>query len=263
VNRYRFSDNGTERKVQIPIELTWDMAGRDDAIDVYEDEVVNRVVNPPQDFEVTRFDHQLWLSGTTKRYDINYEFNFLGAFVDIANATANDYVSDYEDEGFTVNEMYYYANSFKNSFFKLDLYDTPNIESQKNYVTIILPTQQGESTSKTLYSSTVDVRIPTYKLDYVGDKEGFFLYWLKSREYINIDEFYMSCKFFNAKTGQFVRMTNTPQGGFSDKFNFNKTDKFYYKVKVDYDNYDYRIETLGGNRTVSYTHLTLPTIYSV
>lgn len=59
VNKYRFSDNGTERKIQIPIEITWDMEGRGDAIDVYENEVVEQVINPPEDFEVTRFDHQL------------------------------------------------------------------------------------------------------------------------------------------------------------------------------------------------------------
>ena len=79
VNKYRFSNNGIERKLQIPIEITWDMEGRTDSIDVYEQEVVEQIVNPPEDFEVTRFEHQLWTSGTTQRYDINYDFYFLSS----------------------------------------------------------------------------------------------------------------------------------------------------------------------------------------
>lgn len=248
VNKYRFSDNGTERKIQIPIEITWDVEGRSDAIDVYEDEVVSQVINPPEDFEVTRFDHQLWLSGETQKYDINYEFYFLDDNVDISGATSSDWVNDYEDEGFTVDEMYYFANSFKNSFFKLDLYDTTNSETQKNYITLVLPTQQGHVITKQINNTNVDVKKPKFKLDYIGDKEGFFIYWLKSRDYIDINEFYLSCKFFNAKTGQFIRMTNEPQSNFPDKHNFQKSDKFYYKVLLDYDNYDYRVETLNGGR---------------
>lgn len=248
VNKYRFSDNGIERKIQIPIEMTWDMEGRDDSIDVYEQEVVEQVINPPEDFEVTRFDHQLWLSGSTQRYDINYQFYFLSATADISGATSSDWVTDYEDEGFTVGEMYYYSNSFKNSFFKIDFYDTTNSETQKNYITIVLPTQQGEMIEKTLNGADVNVRKPKYVLDYVGDKEGFFVYWLKSRDYININEFYMTCKFFNAKTGQFVRMTNEPQSNFGDRFNFQKSQKFYYKLILDYDNYDYKVETISGAR---------------
>ena len=39
VNKYRFSDRGIEREIQIPIEQGWDVAGRDDAIDVFEEAV--------------------------------------------------------------------------------------------------------------------------------------------------------------------------------------------------------------------------------
>ena len=250
MNKYRFSNNGEERKIHIPVEITWDMEGRGDAIDVYEEDVVNQVINPPEDFEVTRFDHEGWLSGTTQLSDINYEFHFLKSTVDISAATSSDWVIDYEEEGFTPDELYRFSNSFTKSFLKIDFYDTNNSENQQNYITIVLPTQQGDTMSKTLINSnvSVDVKKPKYKLDYVGDKEGFFVYWLRSREYIDLDEFYMSCKFFNGKTGQFVRMTTTPQSTFGDKFNFQKSDKFYYKLKLSYDNYDYQITNLNNVR---------------
>ena len=60
----------------------------------------------------------------------------------------------------------------------------------------------------------VDVRKPKFVLDYVGDKEGFFLYWLKKRTFLDINTFYMSAKFYNAKTGQFTKLMtdNKPDG---------------------------------------------------
>ena len=82
MNRYRFSDNGTERELQIPIEQFWDVNGREDAIEVYEEEVVEQVINPTEDFEVTRFDHESYrvVSTEPKRPQMisessaNYEF---------------------------------------------------------------------------------------------------------------------------------------------------------------------------------------------
>jgi hypothetical protein len=51
------------------------------------------------------------------------------------------------------------------------------------------------------------IKLPDFFLDYVGDKQGYFLYWLKNPSEIKPDVLYMTSKFFNAKTGQFIRMT--------------------------------------------------------
>jgi hypothetical protein len=63
---------------------------------------------------------------------------------------------------------------------------------------------------------------------------------LKSREYINLDEFYVSCKFYNAKTGQFIRMINRPQSLQNiNSFSVNNTFNFYYLYKLDYPSQKY------------------------
>ena len=96
--------------------------------------------------------------------------------------------------------------------------------------------------------------MPNFLLDYVGDKEGYFIYWLKNPNYIDIDKFYMSAKFFNAKTGQFVRMMNTRQSAISQKFNFESSKYFYYQVNMDYENYEYNvINTNTQNRVGTVT----------
>jgi hypothetical protein len=164
------------------------------------------------------------------------------------------------NEGFTPQEVYYYANSFSNSFFKLDLYDTPDEKRQTNYITIIIPTQQGDFMQAQMQRTQVNIRKPKFTLDYVGDKEGFFIYWLKKRNFLDISTFYMSCKFYNAKEGVFKKMmtgkgtsvgdlTNGPQALISgNKFNFDNTQYFYYTVKLDYAKQSYMVSNTFGQR---------------
>jgi hypothetical protein len=81
----------------------------------------------------------------------------------------------------------------------------------------------------------------------------FFIYWLKKRNFLDIKTFYMTAKFYNAKTGQFTKMmtgkttdpvdlTNGPQALISgDKYSFDSTQYFYYRVELDYVNHTYQV----------------------
>lgn len=247
---------GVDKQVNIPVQLTWDYLGLDDAVDEYETKVITEVIGLGRDFEVSRFSHAP-ATGTTNTTEINYEFYFYsgGSLNDLNNWKIN-----YMSEGFTTQEIYYYSNSFSNSFFKLDFYDTPDDKKQTNYLTIIIPTQQGLKMDTQMQRTTVSVKKPQFVLDFIGDKEGFFIYWLKSREFLNISTFYMTAKFYNAKTGQFTKMmtgrgtnpldnTNGPQANISgDKFSFDSAEYFYYTVKLDYPSQTYQIFNTKGQR---------------
>lgn len=249
----------TDKQINIPIELSWDYEGLDFAIDEYETQVITEVIGVGRDFEVSRFSHAP-ASGTTNNTEVNYEFYFYsgGSLDNIANWRIN-----YISEGFTPQEIYYYTNNFTNSFFKLDLYDTPDDKTQKNYITIIIPTQQGLKMETQMQRTQVLIKKPKFVLDFIGDKEGFFIYWLKSRQFLNISTFYMSAKFYNAKTGQFTKMmtgngtdpldlTNGPQSDIPGlgqaKYNFDNTQYFYYTVKLDYDTQTYQIYNTRNQR---------------
>ena len=249
----------TNKQINIPIELTWDYEGLDFAIDEYESQVITEVIGVGRDFEVSRFSHAP-ATGTTNNTEVTYEFYFYsgGSLDDIANWRIN-----YISEGFTPQEIYYYSNNFTNSFFKLDLYDTPDDKTQKNYITIIIPTQQGLKMETQMQRTQVLIKKPKFILDFIGDKEGFFIYWLKSRKFLDITTFYMSAKFYNAKTGQFTKMmtgngidpldlTNGPQldipGVGQAKYSFDNTQYFYYTVKLDYDNQTYQIYNTRNQR---------------
>lgn len=447
MNKYRFNIKQNDRYLNIPIEIKTDMLGRDDLVDKYEEEVLQEVINPIEDFEVTRYAHKDWIKNNESQSSIEYEFYFYNRNTDIVNETSTStsiYVNDYKftenpnfsGECFTDAEIYYGVNSFKRSFFKLDLYDTADSETQQLYLSIIIPTQQGKTRSSdtdpivsnpfvngptqsedappggygsglreiveddnqsleidsnmifndsykatftscnsftieryleinmylddiqpinnnvsinfqgTCYELTsvdtqvvvedpplteyidsfnqfdigdcgcippsptptistspiipqpswpagptpsvtptptispqtegsggdindnpqgmgqgetsspivappnVQIRKPNFLLDFIGDKEGYFIYWLKNPNYINIDTFYMGAKFFNAKTGQFSRFLNKRQTSLSERFTFDKSKLFYYKVQLDTDNYVYEILNMETNQRV-------------
>lgn len=248
-----------DKQINIPVQLTWDYLGMDLAIDEYETQVITEVIGVGRDFEVSRFSHAP-ATGTTDNTQANYEFYFYsgGSLDDITNWRIN-----YISEGFTPQEIFYYSNDFSNSFFKLDLYDTPDEKKQKNYITIIIPTQQGLKMDTQMQRTTVSIKKPQFVLDFIGDKEGFFIYWLKGRTFLDIDTFYMTAKFYNAKTGQFTKMmtghgtnsvdlTNGPQAYLPSigqgKYNFDNTQYFYYTVKLDYQSQTYQIFNTHNQR---------------
>jgi len=441
VNKYRFSINQNDKYFNIPIEVKFDTLGRNDLIDEYQEKVLEQVINPIEDFEVTRYAHKTWTQNNQPKSSINYKFHFFDRSGDMSSISSinssvwvNDYVftdnPNFTGTSFNDADIYYNANSFKRSFFKLDLYDTKDSETQQIYATIIIPTQQGttRNSSTTPYTASgpingptlpeivpdggdfglslldnsenlttdtdelttfydsylstftncdgfnitkyialevyvdmeypntnykitiggicynltnidnglliinppltdyissinhlsvgtcgcppppsntptptpsntpplpsttpsptptpsppnspgvggdvnpnpggignpevpslttappnVKIKKPNFILDYLGDKEGYFIYWLKNPNYINIDTFYMSAKFFNAKTGQFIRMMNKRQNLLTKRFTFDKSKYFYYKVMLDYDNYEYEIRNTETDQRV-------------
>ena len=225
----------TNNRINIPINLDWEYLDVDSEIKEYETSILNELITTDKDFEVNRFFH----ADYDNKSEINYEFYF---YEGASLSNASNWKIDYRAEGFTTQEVYYYANSFRNSFFKLDFYDSPIESQQENYITVILPTQQGLRMATKMQNTDVQIRKPQFILDYVGDKEGFFIYWLKKRDFLDISTFYMTAKFFDGKTGQFVRMMNRPQSTIQgNKFVFSSSDYFYYRVDMDYLTHSYKV----------------------
>ena len=248
VNKIKIPLDGfVDRQLTIPVQLTWDYLGLDQSIDEYESKVITEVIGVGRDFEVTRFAHAPQ-TGLTDDTQIKYEFNFYsGGSLDVST----NWKSNYQMEGFTTQEIFYYTNNFSNSFFKLDLYDNVDDKRQTNYVTIIIPTQQGLKMDAFMQTTPVTINKPSFVLDYVGDKEGFFIYWLKKREFLDISTFYMTAKFYYAKNGYFTKMMNMPQSSLpGNKYIFDGSQYFYYRVKLDYEKHDYQVFNMNPNQTI-------------
>ena len=255
VNKIQITQDGlTNKELVIPIQLTWDYLGLDQSIDEYEANIIKEVTGTYGDFEVTRFVHapisvsDPYSNNAFEITDIQYEFNFYsGGTLDLSSNWRNNYIS----EGFTPQEIYYYTNNFTNSFFKLDLYDNVDEKRQTNYITIIIPTQQGLTMDTIMQRTPVKIKKPYFVLDYVGDKEGFFIYWLKKRNFLNLETFFMTAKFYDAKNGYFTKMMNMPQSSISgDKFTFDSTQYFYYRLELDYEKQNYQVFNMNPTQTL-------------
>jgi hypothetical protein len=258
VSKYKMLLNSTnaeqprsDKYLTIPVELKWDLLGQDDAIDEYQRQMVKEIIGKPIDYESSRFSNNLYVN--TIKSDINYEFYFFnGNPLNLSNSS--NWVTSYAPQQFDNGEIYYNAKSFTKSFFKLDLYDTKESKTQINYLTLILPVREGQSDLGSISPilPNVNIKKPTFSLDYFGKSEAYFIYWLKSRDYLNIDTFYMSAKFFNGKTGDFIKMMNKEQGSpqLGNKYSFNPEEYFYYKVKLDYNTLTYEVLTtdIAANR---------------
>lgn len=247
VNKFKLTLNPNnsnpmaDRYLNIPIELKWDLSGQDDSIDEIQQNVVEQVIGKPTDYECSRFANNFY-PNTTKT-DINYNFYFFSGTTSLLN-NPNDWALSYAPQQFSDNETYYNVRPFTKSFFKLDLYDSDNSTKQINYLTLIIPTTNSLTTPVfRLFqnNSTKPIKLPKFKMDYLGYKENFFIYWLKNTDYLDIQTFYMSAKFFNAKTGEFVKMMNQPQSSVSTLYNFKPETYYYYKVKLNYTNFTYEI----------------------
>ena len=267
VNKIQLTPNGfTDKGLTIPIQLTWDYLGLDQSIDEYETQVITEVIGIGRDFEVTRFAHAPMNEGPQIVFpgggtigsttapsiddltDIRYEFNFFSGGTLTAST---NWDCNYISEGFTPEEVYYYSNGFSNSFFKLDLYDSTDDSRQTNYITIIIPTQQGLKTDAVMQRTPVKIKKPYFVLDYVGDKEGFFIYWLKKRTFLNINTFFMTAKFYDAKQGIFVKMMNMSQAEIAgDKFSFDSSQYFYYRVDLDYEKHTYQVFNINPYQSI-------------
>lgn len=241
-SRVKIVKDDTNKYLNIPVNMQWDFMGRDDSISEYEAKAIKEVTGVAADFEVARFSHNIFQNDDTA---INYQFNFYDDTLPITGNTIGTWGSSYLNEGFSVQELYYFSKPFTKSFFKLDFYDTPDESTQQIYLSVILPIQQGLTQTAVINSliPPVEIKKPTMILDSIGaDKEGFYIYWLRSRDFIDISQFYMTAKFFNARLGVFKQMTNTRQDLITpNKFQFNNADYFYYKVNLDYANKTYEV----------------------
>ena len=75
MNKFYFTLPDVSQGLQLPLEMKWDFDGRNDSIEVYEDEILETVIGVPTDYEILRFSHNEHLN--SQLTDINYQFNFL------------------------------------------------------------------------------------------------------------------------------------------------------------------------------------------
>ena len=245
-NRIQIKVNPGEKNITIPIGQIFDELGREQLITEYEQVELQDAVNVIQDYETTRYYYgnlNTNVIPASALYNIFYQFKFF----DEVNQNWGPNSINFNHAGFTDAELYRNKKNFTNSFWKFDYYDRPEREQQKLMFTIILPTtncgkipvQIDKDEDPVAYYQLASQGLPTvYNVweprvqlgPATGKDESYYIHWLKNRDLFDIETFYMSCKFFNAKTGKSKRFVNADPSGFVGAM--EPTNWFYYQVDI-------------------------------
>ena len=271
-NRIQIKASLNDESIVVPIGQIFAEAGREQLINLYEKTELQDNINLILDYETTRYAH----SGVIpvppppvfQDYTSYYEFYF---------QSAGTMMNSFIPQGFSNPELAKNKKSFTRSFFKLDFYDKPYRKEQKLMFSIIImgtqckrvsiPINIDEDKIAYLMQSTAgifppmyDVYQPTLNLSpRVGQNEAFYIQWLKRKEIYDSTTFYMSCKFFNGKSGDSVRMVNKNPLDPVNNWDMNTYDYpewFYYEVTLNVPNttnnpkYNYTIRECN-NATLS------------
>ena len=253
VNRIQIKASLSDKSVTIPIGQTFEEIGQEELIKTWEEVELQDNINVIQDYETTRYAYKNNAApvGSGGSNTISYKFHFWDAANQWYTGTGGN-PHTFNVVGYLNKDLAKPKKAFTKSFFKFDFYDSPKKEEQKIMFTNIMPlnnciritTEVDELEDPIEYYSQIanDIIPPTYGI-YVptailsplkGKNENFYIQWLKDRELTPIDTFYMSCKFFNAKTGKVTNMINdnpTPSQ-INNGLVLNNLDWFYYKVKL-------------------------------
>jgi hypothetical protein len=121
--------------------------------------------------------------------------------------------------------------------------------SQFNYSILLTDPCECSTALPTQNSNSRPLVTPTIFLDHFGNKEGFYLHWFEDQTVTNITTFYMTAKFFNAATGQYIKFINAPQSDYSNIYKV-PNNIFYYRVDLDYATNSYIVyNNTTSNRT--------------
>jgi hypothetical protein len=237
VNKFKLLKNDDNQyQIVLPIQTDNFYLGLDMGIDEIETEVVTEVIGLPKNYEISRF-----VFNDNSSLNINFKF---------FNFSTNSWESSYLPI-FQQQQIYYNTTAFSNSFFKLDFYDKNDNKNQKIIFTVVIPTQQGKFENVQIFPSWytnggyVNLKTSSFQLNYLQDKEGYFIYFLEDQTIINLTDFYVTFKFFNGSTGQFTQFLTQDPSTFTNN-NFNPDDYQYLKAVLNYSNYTYIYTTLSG-----------------
>lgn len=241
VNRLNIKVSPSDKSITIPIGQTFDEVGNEQLVRTWEEVELQDNINVIQDYETTRYAYRNNISANT----VSYAFEFW-------DGATSSYVDNFNVLGFLDKDLAKPKKAFTRSFFKFDFYDSPLRKEQKIMFTNIMPLNNCMKMVKavdqlqdpTEYFSQIanNISIPSYGV-YVpicvlgplhGRSENYYIQWLKDRELTEINEFYMTCKFYNAKNGKVTNMINeSPTASqITNGEVLSYPEWFYYKVKL-------------------------------
>jgi hypothetical protein len=234
--------------------------------EMMEKEVLYEIINPTENYETVRYIHKPYTnsSGFTQT-DIWFYFYFGDYQYNTSNPanpiiTGVTFKQDYQLMDITLQENALMLKQSTESFFRLEFYKTPNDEAPTSInrrmvfaKNLALPIGEKVFYTGTTSGSTIPMNDYIYFPVFMGsnyrNKENMYFFWFTDdtpfdETTLTGNTFYMTAKFYNAKTGEvfdFTNKTKTPSGTIVEQ------NDMYYKVIIDRSDYSYQVFRFNGS----------------
>jgi hypothetical protein len=222
--------------------------GWQDGIGEYEKEVLKTIINPVENFETVRYIHKPYVSvNNIEQTDIWFQFFFYN------NNIPQTHIGglDYQYTGLQLDENSKMSRQNNESFFRLELYKTPNNDAptrsnRRLVYSKTLPSPLGEKIyTQKLYDY---INVPVFVGSNYKNKENMYMYWFQddsvlSGTTITGNTFYVTARFFNAKDGSILNFSNKT---LSPTTNIIESTDMYYKMVIDTSDYSYQFFRYNG-----------------
>ena len=235
INIFNVDSGSTATTINIPINLEYQLVDQSEIVDrVFVDVETEKAINTTIDYEKARFIPIDYESNLI--YKIDYLLDFDGA-------------TTYGSIGFTIDDLVFRKEVFKQTFLNLDFYDSDNPLTQNlvNNITIfseiskedLSPTYGTIGIPKPPDEIPLRFTLNSELLNPRGFTEGFYLYDYKDEIPLNGSKYlYMRASFKNAKSGTTTNMMVKNNALPIDelvhelytRFELKRTDTGYYYV---------------------------------
>jgi hypothetical protein len=231
--------------------------GWEDGMNLFEEEVLDTIINPADNYETVRYIHEPYSGLTSNSGETQCDIWFKFYFID-SNTSYNNGL-DYNLVGITPKENSLMTKQTTNSFFRLEFFKTPNDQpptrlNRKFVFARNLSLPVGEK----FYYTTLrqNIHVPVFMGSNYKNKENMYLFWFQddsvlSDSTLSGNTFYMTAKFYNGVDGSIVDFTN------SRLLNTTEVSEFadlYYKVVINKNDYTYKIYNYDGEQNERIGH---------
>jgi hypothetical protein len=215
-------------------------AGWEGDMQELETQTLKKIINVIENYETVRYIHNPYTGSTLptglRQTDIWFQFYFL------SGAT---YVQDYDPTGLSSKENVEMLAQFKNSFFRLEFFKTPNnaAPDRTNRRLVFAKNLSLPLGEKYFYEELGNLIFkPVFMGSNYRNSENMYLFWFQDDTALNEttltgNTFWMSAKFYNAEDGSILDFVKTDIGSAQ----VNESNDMYYKMVIDRTNYSYEL----------------------
>jgi hypothetical protein len=226
--------------------------GWQEGMDIFEEEVLDTIINPIDNYETVRYIHEPYSGLTSNSGDTQCDIWFKFYFIDSVGTYTNGL--DYSLVGIAPKDNAKMLKTTTESYFRLEFFKTPNNEAptrinRKLVFSKNLSLPLGE---KFYYNPLrQNIHIPVFMGSNYRNKENMYLFWFQddtvlSDSTLSGNTFYMTAKFLNATDGSVLDFTTR---GLSAGQQLVEYRDMYYKIVINKTNYTYKVYDYDGGTT--------------